>query len=254
MLNLRFKVLILCSLRRCLPLVPKANKIIEHIDDYPYLERYAMAMKVADEMRRRARTTTKVYGLTKLPKDQTFVLYPNHQGKYDGNGLMLAVYGAGRPATTLFGHKQAERFFARQICGLIEATVIHLDDGRDIVRAINEVVEKINMGRNYIIFPEGGYENNKNTLQEFKTGCFSCSIKTKTPMIPVCLYDSYKSMNSNTFEPVLTQIHILDPIYYEEYKDLKKTEIAELIKSKIQERLDLIESGEEIKEDYVMLL
>lgn len=254
MLNLRFKLMVISSLKTAFSLIPKANKIIKNIDDYPYEMRYAMAMKVADEMRRKSRTTTKVYGLTKLPKDQTFILYPNHQGKYDGLGLMLAVYGAGHPATVLFGHKQAERIFSRQICGLIEATVIHLDDGRDIVRAINDVVEKINTGKNYIIFPEGGYTDNKNTLQEFKTGCLSCSIKTKTPIIPVCLYDSYKAMNSNTFEPVVNQIHILDPIYYEEYKDLKKIEIAELIKSKIQERLDLIESGEDIKEDYVMLL
>ena len=51
-------------------------------------------------------------------------------------------------------------------------------------------------------------------------------------------------MNQGLFKgKVVTQIHYLDPIPYEDYKDMKDTEIAEMVKSKIQERIDLINSG-----------
>ena len=33
-------------------------------------------------------------------------------------------------------------------------------------------------------------------------------------------------------------IHYLKPIYYEEYKDLNKVELASLIKERIQEKID----------------
>ena len=50
-------------------------------------------------------------------------------------------------------------------------------------------------------------------------------------------------MNSNTFEKVDTQVHFLKPILYSEYGNLKKKEIAELVKSRIDERLKEIKAG-----------
>ena len=36
--------------------------------------------------------------------------------------------------------------------------------------------------------------------QEFKSGCFACSIKSKAPIVPVVIYDSWRSMDTNTFD------------------------------------------------------
>lgn len=36
-------------------------------------------------------------------------------------------------------------------------------------------------------------------------------------MVPVVIYDSWRSMDTNTFEKVRTQVHFLPPIPYEEY-------------------------------------
>ena len=51
--------------------------------------------------------------------------------------------------------------------------------------------------------------------------------------MPVALIDSYKPFELNSLKPVTTQVHFLEPIYYEEYKELTTKEIAELTKSKI---------------------
>ena len=82
------------------------------------------------------------------------------------------------------------------------------------------------------------YGDNKNTLQDFKAGVFKCAMDAKVPVIPVALIDSYKAMDGNSLRKVTTQVHYLKPIPYEEYKDMKKTELAELTKSRIQEAIN----------------
>ena len=78
-----------------------------------------------------------------------------------------------------------------------------------------------------------------NTLQEFKSGVFKCAFDAKVPVVPVALVDSYKAMDGNSLKKVTTQIHYLKPIPYDEYKDMKKTELAELVKARIQEAIDI---------------
>ena len=90
-----------------------------------------------------------------------------------------------------------------------------------------------------MLFPEGGYENDKkNTLGEFKAGCFKIVLKSKVPIVPVVLIDSYKVFNSWQLTPVTTQVHYLTPILYEEYKGLKTDQIAAMVKERIQQKID----------------
>ena len=50
--------------------------------------------------------------------------------------------------------------------------------------------------------------------------------------------DTYKAFNSLQLTPVTAQVHFLPPIYYEEFKDLKTVEIASLVQTRIQQKLD----------------
>ena len=77
-------------------------------------------------------------------------------------------------------------------------------------------------------------------------------LTVKDTYCSVALFDSYKSMNSNTFERVDTQVHFLKPILYSEYGELKKKEVAEFVKSRIAERMAQIKAGE-INESYEMI-
>jgi 1-acyl-sn-glycerol-3-phosphate acyltransferase len=52
------------------------------------------------------------------------------------------------------------------------------------------------------------------------------------------LVDSYKPFGTPGLHPVVTQVHFLKPIPYEEYKGMKTKEIADLVKSAIQSKLD----------------
>ena len=50
----------------------------------------------------------------------------------------------------------------------------------------------------------------------------------------MALIDSFKPFDTNTISPVTVQVHFLEPMYYEEYKDMKTTEIAAEVKKRIE--------------------
>lgn len=219
---------------------PKAKRLIAHPEKYSTEVRYKHARLMVDSMRRRGLTVSKYYGKENIPSSGPFVIYSNHQGKYDALGIIL---GVDRPMSVLWERKKADKFYAREVAKLCEAELIDLENPRDIVRAIKATTDKIKSGRPFLIFPEGGYDAaNGNKMQEFKTGCFSCSIQTRTPIVPVCIYDSYKAMNGNRLGVVKTQIHFLKPIQPSEYEGMTKTELSHLVKERIAQKLEEIKS------------
>jgi len=215
----------------------KYRKYMNHPEKYNREDKYRLAQHIMDHMRRRGRTKTEVFGLDNLPEDTGYIIYPNHQGKYDALGIMLYH---DEPMGVLMEKKQSEKIVAKQVIDLVEGKRLDFDDPRQQLRVLNEIGHEVAAGRKYLIFPEGKWSDNKNKLQKFNSGCFRCSIASKTPIVPCVLVDSYKALNGNSLKKCTTQIHYLTPIPYEEYKDLKKTEISELVKSRIQTKLDEI--------------
>lgn len=215
----------------------KYRKYMNHPEKYNREDKYRLAQHIMDHMRRRGRTKTEVFGLDNLPNDTGYIIYPNHQGKYDALGIMLYH---DEPMGVLMEKKQSEKIVAKQVIDLVEGKRLDFDDPRQQLRVLNEIGHEVAAGRKYLIFPEGKWGDNKNKLQKFNSGCFRCSIASKTPIVPCVLVDSYKALNGNSLKKCTTQIHYLTPIPYEEYKDLKKTEISELVKSRIQTKLDEI--------------
>ena len=215
----------------------KYHKYMNHPEKYNREDKYRLAQHIMDHMRRRGRTKTEVFGLDNLPNDTGYIINPNHQGKYDALGIMLYH---DEPMGVLMEKKQSEKIVAKQVIDLVEGKRLDFDDPRQQLRVLNEIGQEVAAGRKYLIFPEGKWSDNKNKLQKFNSGCFRCSIASKTPIVPCVLVDSYKALNGNSLKKCTTQIHYLTPIPYEEYKDLKKTEISELVKSRIQTKLDEI--------------
>lgn len=111
-------------------------------------------------------------------------------------------------------------------------------DARQSMKIIRELAEDIRKGARFIIFPEGGYFHNHNTVGEFKPGCFKCALKAKVPIIPVALIDSYRVFEEWSLKKVETQVHFLQAIPYEEYRGMNTTEIAKLVRERIVNRID----------------
>ena len=69
-------------------------------------------------------------------------------------------------------------------------------------------------------------------------------MKSKTPIVPVVLLDAYKAMNSSQVGTVTVQVHFLEPIPYEEYKDMKTNQIAAMVRERIQKKIEALERQE----------
>ncbi len=111
------------------------------------------------------------------------------------------------------------------------------------METIGKIITEVKDGRRYLIFPEGGYADNKNNLLKFHPGSFKIPVKTKCPIIPVAIYDSYKPFTINSIRRVTTQVHYLKPIYYEQYSGMSTREISDLVFERINNKIDEIEGG-----------
>jgi 1-acyl-sn-glycerol-3-phosphate acyltransferase len=95
------------------------------------------------------------------------------------------------------------------------------------------MTEEVKDGRIFIILSEGGYHKNHNKVQDFKPGSFKSAVRAKCPIVPVTLIDTYKPLNSLSVGKVVTKVIFNEPLYYDDYKDLKTPEIANIVKERI---------------------
>lgn len=235
---LKFIYVILMNLFRAPYLIPKMKKEADRPEKYSEEERYELARHVIRLMKVTGAIHTKAYGIENLPNEGGYMMYPNHQGKYDALGI---IYTHKRPCSLVMDKAKSRTILVREFVDLVQGKRLDKKDVRQALTIINEVSADVKAGKRYILFPEGGYDfNNRNNVCGFKAGSFKIAIKTKAPIVPVALIDSYKVFNSFCLGPVTTQVHYLKPIFFEEYGSLKTPEIAELVRKRIQDKIDEI--------------
>ncbi len=235
---LRFLYVIIMNLFRAPYIIPKMRREAEHPERYTEEERYNLARHVIRLMKLSGKVHTKAYGTENLPKEGGYIMYPNHQGKYDALGI---IHTHKLPCSVVMDKQKSNSILVKEFVDLIQGKRLEKDNVRQALTIINEVAKDVADGKRYILFPEGGYEfNNKNTVNAFKAGSFKSAIKAKAPIVPVALIDSYKIFNSFHFGKITTQVHYLEPIYYEEYHTMKSNEIALLVQNQIQKKIDAV--------------
>lgn len=208
----------------------KSNYIERHSSKYSEYDRYKIARRLVLIMNHNAHIRPHAYGMENLPDQGGYIMYANHQGKYDTLGI-ISVHK--KPCTFMIDEKRSRLILANQFTTLLKGSRLDKSDMKAQMQTILNVTAEVKSGRRYIIFPEGGYDRNHNQVCSFLPGAFKCAIKAKSPIVPVALIDSYKPFELNSLKPVKTQVHFLEPIYYEEYKGLNSKELSELVRQRI---------------------
>ncbi len=211
--------------------------VLKNSDNFSEEQRYEYAVQTINQLKRNAFIDTDVYGKENLPEEGGYVMFSNHQGKYDAVGI---IYGHDKPCTIVMDDKRSNLPIMKPFLQLIDGKTLVRGDMKSQAQTIVEIVNEVKNGRKYIIFPEGGYDNKDkdNCVKEFKAGSFRCATKAKAPVVPVALVDSYKPFGVNSLKRVNTQVHFLSPLYYEEYKDMKPEELARTVRHRIEEVID----------------
>ena len=68
-------------------MIPKMRREADHPEKYSAEERYELARHCIRLMKVTCGIHTKAYGQENLPKEGGYMMYPNHQGKYDALGM-----------------------------------------------------------------------------------------------------------------------------------------------------------------------
>lgn len=206
-----------------------------HVNKYSEENMYEFLTWIDLRANRGGNVHIDVHGIENLPEKDGFIFFPNHQGLYD----VLAVIEACPRLFSVVAKKEVGEIpFLKQVFACMRAFLIDREDVRQAMQVIVDVAKEVKKGRNYLIFAEGTRSKNGNQVGSFKGGSFKSATKAQCPIVPVALIDSFKPFDTNTIKPVTVQVHFMEPLLYEEYKDMKTTEIAALVQKRIQEKID----------------
>ena len=209
-------------------------KYARNVDRYTEGERYALLKKIDRRANKGGNITVKAYGIENIPDQDGFMFYPNHQGLYD----VLAILDVCPTPFSVVAKKEVGNVpFLKQVFACMKAYIIDRKDIRQSMQVIINVTKEVKKGRNYLIFAEGTRSKNGNHPQEFKGGSFKAAIKARCPIVPIALIDTYKAFDTGSADPLTVQVHFLEPLQYDEYKEMKSTEIAAEVRKRIEETI-----------------
>lgn len=178
--------------------------------------------------------TPEIHGLENLPKENGYIMYPNHQGLFD---VLMFFYSSPNPFAFVIKKEAKDVILLKQAIEATGSLAMDRDDLRQSMQVINQVAQEVKEGRNYIIFPEGTRSRQGNTLLPFKGGSFKAAQKAKCPIVPCALINSFVPFDENSIRKVTVKLIYLRPMYYEEYEHMKTNEIADEVKHRIEEAI-----------------
>ena len=221
-----------------LPFVPywwwQLCHFAKHTDDIPEPDKYALLKKIVLHANKGGRVKIDVHGREHIPTEESFVFFPNHQGLFD---VLAIIEACDQPFSVVAKKEVKDVPFLKQVFAIMKAKIMDREDVRQSLQVILDVTQEVKNGRNYLIFPEGTRSRRGNQVGDFKGGSFKCAVKAKAPIVPVALLNAFEPFDRNSIAPVTVQVHFLEPIPYEVYQSMKTTEIAEIVKTRIEETI-----------------
>ena len=213
----------------------KLCKYAKNPDKYTREEMYSHIQFILRRAVKGGRVNMTVTGLDNIPKEDGFMLYANHQGMFD---VLAIAATCDMPIGAVLKKELYNVPLLHQIALCTKSFAMDREDVRQSLTVIQGVTEEVKNGRNYLIFPEGTRSKLGNTMLEFHGGSFRCATKSKWTIVPIAVIDCFKVLDQKGSKPVSVQIHYLEPIFYEEYQGMKPAEVAALVKSRIQAKID----------------
>lgn len=196
---------------------------------------FAYVKKISIIANKKGRVTVEAHGVEKLPKEDGFVLFPNHQGMYD---VLVFLESCPRPFAFV-AKKELEKVpLLKQTMCALHSIVIDRKDLKQSMLVIKEMIDRVSGGENFLIFAEGTRSRMGNKMNEMKAGSFKSAVKAKAPIVPCALIDSFVPFDEKSLKKVTVKVFYLEPMYYDEYKDMSTVEIAAEVRRRIEKVIE----------------
>ena len=231
----RILLMVLRNIAKVPGLYTKLCRYAKNPDAYPEQERWDHIRHILELAVKSGNLDLTVTGTENIPAPgQGFMMYANHQGMFD---VVAIAATCPTPLGAVLKKELQGIPFVQQISDCTQSFPMDREDARQSLTVIQNVTEGVKNGRNYVIFPEGTRSKNGNVMGEFHGGSFRCALKAKCPILPVAFIDSFKVLDQKGSAPISVQIHYLPLIPYEEFAGMKASEVAALVKARIEETI-----------------
>lgn len=204
-------------------------------DAYPEIERWLHIQKIMKCALNAGNVDLQVTGQENIPQEDGLLLVGNHQGLFDVVALVTAW---DKILCAVYKIELKDVPLVKQIAQSTKSYAMDRDDVRQSLTVIQGCTEQLKNGRNVLIYPEGTRSKNGNVMGEWHGGSFRAAVKARATIVPICVIDAYKVLDQKGSKPLSCQLHFLKPIPFEEYGSLKTTEIAAMVKERVQACID----------------
>ena len=100
-------------------------------------------------MNKTGKITTQAFGLENLPEQGGYIMYPNHQGKYD---LLGIIYTHQKVCSFVMDKAKSHTMLVREFVDLVQAKRLEKDNPRQGITIINEVARDVAKGKSCLLY------------------------------------------------------------------------------------------------------
>ena len=115
-----------------------------HTDSIPEEKKLALLKKIVVHANAGGNVTVKAYGTEHIPRDGSFMFYPNHQGLYD---VLAIIATCPRLFSVVMKKELKDIFFLKQVFQIMGAYALDREDVRQSMKVIQQVSQDVAAGR-----------------------------------------------------------------------------------------------------------
>lgn len=175
----------------------------------------------------------RVHNIENYDPKKTYLITPNHQSNNDVT-VLLDVFK--QPVAYVAKIAIAKLPLVKDWMSLTGSVFLNRENIRDQIMVMQEVERMLSNHESVVLFPEGT-RSFKAEMNPFKPGSFKLALKTQVDILPITINNTYKVRQNFPWKTTIIDVFIHESIPYEKYKDLKTTEIAELVQNIVKSQI-----------------
>ena len=214
----------------------KINKYAKNPDKYDLQKRYNIIRKLSLKINRGFHVEYHVLGKENIPDEAAYYTC-NHLSMYDCLSFITLF---DKPTTFVAKVETSKIPFVGKIIQSIGGEFLDRKDLKKSLKLMMRVQDDLcKKNKNWVIFPEGTRNKDQMApLLEFHHGTFRPAIKSKSIIVPVATYGSFRILKLKpSFKKYPVYMSFLKPITPEEYEGKSTEEIAKLVQDRIQKEI-----------------
>ena len=196
----------------------------KHGKDESRAEIYKNMQELAKNLVKSTGMELEVRGKENLPKEGPVLYVPTHKSVFD---IVILLTIIDDPAIFI-GKKEVQKMpYVNKWFNALGCIYIDRDDMRAALKSILQGIDELKNGQSIVLFPEGT-RSMSNDIKPFKEGGFKLAAKTKVPVVPIALSNTYKIFEEKKrIQKTKVIVNIGEPVITE---TLTKEELANLPK------------------------